>query len=87
MAWTDEETDVLKNAYVLGYELEEIVDYMKGSGHDKSIASVRAKIGSLKRAGWEPSPIEQPKEREIDWIIVTCVTIAAIIVGYWWSIK
>ena len=87
MAWTNEETDVMKNAYVLGYDVEEIVEYMKGSGHDRSAASVRAKISSLKRAGWEPVVIEQEKSSEVDWIIVSCLTIGAIIVGYWWSIQ
>ena len=87
MAWTNEETDVMKNAYVLGYDVEEIVEYMKGSGHDRSVASVRAKISSLKRAGWEPVVIEQKESRDIDWVIVTCLTIGAIIVAYWWSMQ
>ena len=82
--WTDEETNVLKNAYVLGYELDGISEYMKGSGYDRSIASVRAKIASLKKAGWEPVVIEQ-KESKIDWMVTAFLVIGAIIVVWYAS--
>ena len=83
--WTDEETDVLKNAYVLGYELDDISEYMKGSGYDRSVASVRAKIASLKKAGWEPVVVKQKEESNIDWMVTVFLVIGAIIVVWYAS--
>ena len=30
---------------------------------------------------------ESKEEKETDWVIVTALTIGAIIIGYWWSIQ
>jgi len=89
--WTEKETDVLKNAYVLGYELDGISGYMKDNGHDRSVPSVRAKIASLKKAGWEPVIVEKSadfwpvKETPIDWMVTVCLVIGAIILVWYGS--
>jgi hypothetical protein len=83
--WTEKETDVLKNAFVLGYELDGISSYMKDNGHDRSVPSVRAKIASLKRTGWEPVIIEPKEESKLDWMVTLFLVIGGIIIVWYAS--
>jgi len=96
--WSDEELNLLSECLEKEMTLKEIAIIFEGN-HDntrtyKSIEykSAQLKKGSLATEDWQAAPKEKtiepyPEVKEesiVDWLVITCLTIGAIILTWWW---
>ena len=96
-AWTDEEVDLLHACILRGYGPSQISSEFTAKGFSRSIGAIRAKKAkeiSIGEKNWkmpiaidngtvEPYP-EVKEESIVDWLLITCLTIGAIIITWWY---
>lgn len=88
--WTEEEHAALKLYAEEGMHKKDAYNEFTKTGYERSYNAFNKKY-TLAMVAVSSEIVEvvseSKEEKETDWVIVTALTIGAIIIGYWWSIQ
>jgi|TARA_R110000824_G_scaffold283693_4_gene472069 hypothetical protein len=94
--WIEEEIELMLNCASLGFTPKETSDYLDKNGFSRTATAIPLKFAHVTGKAWGEDivtqVVKQEKEMivlgtkpELDWVIITVVTIGIVIFGYWWS--
>jgi adenine-specific DNA methylase len=86
--WTEEEHAALKLYAEEGMHKKDAYNEFTNTGYERSYNAFNKKytLAMVAVSSEIVEVVSEPKEeKETDWVIVTALTIAAIIIGFWWS--
>ena len=86
--WTEEETELMLNCASLGYTPKEASDYLDKKGFSRTATAIPLKYAHVTSNYWpDEAEVGKNNKTEIDYRIVACLTVGAMIITYWWMTR
>lgn len=94
--WTEEEVDLLHACMLRGYGPTQTSNEFTAKGYSRTVKAIgkkKAKEISIGENNWkmpiviESKTVSYPEVKEesiFDWLLITCLTIGAIIITWWY---
>ncbi len=86
--WTDEETKLMIRCATLGYSPKETADYLDKKGYTRTATAIPLKYAHVTGVSWpDKAEVGVTNKTEIDYRIIACLTVGAMIMTFWWMTR
>ena len=86
--WTEEEIGLMINCAAMGLTPKETADYLDKRGFSRTATAIPLKFAHVTSNAWpDKAEVGTTNKMEIDYRIVACLTVGAMIITYWWMTR